>query len=315
MEVCPPGQYSNAEASTCTKCPAGKFSEGTSNSECTLCPDGQFQNLEGSTSCVDCGTHAFDHSADRSQISCASIEPGNYGIEGPSATRLVGQKPCESGYYCPGGSAGRIACPSGTFGNGVAQSTLTSSCIPCDPGSYQPSLNATACIPCDPLSTGWQDESGASSCKQVNTCDIQNGRGVLLNSATSTTDALCFRCPPESYLDPSNSSNCIACVECDIDAGEIAGAPCGPTSPRICNPGATPSPNISASRNDATVRTSSKGDLYIYPRHIDATDTSVFINGMNVVEHIENLYRAIQELTEKNERLYKLLQHGDKTWP
>lgn len=86
----------------------------------------------------------------------SSCQSGYYSETGASEC-----KPCEPGFYCPGGTD-KISCPSGTYGN---ESGL-SKCVECPAGTYFSGTEATSKSQCEDCKEGtYSATNGSSECK------------------------------------------------------------------------------------------------------------------------------------------------------
>lgn len=123
---------------SCAPCPVGHMCpEGALEPQ--PCPPGFAQNLRGKAGCEPCGD--AQTSDGTGSVVCEGIAPGWYGVGGTSDSHTA-QKPCQAGFYCPGGSTDEIPCPRDTYQPLTAQAA----CLPCREGSTA-EPQQTACTP------------------------------------------------------------------------------------------------------------------------------------------------------------------------
>jgi hypothetical protein len=169
---CPVGYYSHAETppwpSTCTLCPAGKFSNQPGSSQCTLCSVGKLSSPDR-VSCADCKAGEYN----KENVECASCEPGRYAPQPLSGGCLqcaagsftngeIGATtctPCNSGFYSLGGVVECAPCPPGQF-----STSGQSACIACEAGKWAATSGSSSCTPC---ALGYDSREGAAECAQA----------------------------------------------------------------------------------------------------------------------------------------------------
>ena len=184
---CPKGTHQpllkQTDASTCLACPAGQYQDTTGSQNCSFCLAGTYGPNPKATAASDCLACPKDTYQDQQkQTACIKCDTGTStnGATGQTSKSACKVTTCSSGSYldssthvctlCPTGTyqswAGESAClpcPGGTYGPNTGQISLDA-CKPCAPGSYQEMPgNTHPCEPCD--SYGYQDESGATTCK------------------------------------------------------------------------------------------------------------------------------------------------------
>ncbi|PFH32688.1 GCC2 and GCC3 domain-containing protein [Besnoitia besnoiti] len=165
---CPPGYFCPSGSAAPRRCPLGTISayqENAAEDQCTKCPAGKY---------CDGTTNAYEEKIDSTAPS-GECREGYYCPNGLFTPIGI---PCPIGSYCPTGSARPLTCPVGstTAAAGLAECTgcdagficssgLVTPCpagqycdkdsLPqvCLPGSYNPiagGINADACRPCPP---------------------------------------------------------------------------------------------------------------------------------------------------------------------
>ena len=150
VDTCPAGAYSVPDSSTCTKCPAGKYSGSTSASSsdaCVACDAGSYSTAEGATSvgtCVSCspGTYASGSGGSSAGV-CLSCPLNSNSFSG---SKSISSCVCNAGYSGPNGGT-CTACGTGVWclngasnncplhSNSSALSSTLSQCL-CKPGYF-----------------------------------------------------------------------------------------------------------------------------------------------------------------------------------
>lgn len=136
------GDCTADKASACVPCPVGHMCSGKGDP--VPCRPGFYQNLERQSSCKTCGEHQLADETGSSE--CEGIAPGFYGVGGTDDAH-TGQKPCDAGYYCPGGATDQLPCPADHYQPLTAQAT----CFPCREGETQPKEGQTECVKVRPF--------------------------------------------------------------------------------------------------------------------------------------------------------------------
>jgi len=225
MNKCPPGTFSGEVAGSCTLCPAGSYSNQYVATTCKPCPAGTWTNLTGQISCsFTCPLGTYSLSGSKNASACFSCPAGYYCPEGVltscpagSYSSLTNQisistcqscpqgmysaagstsasdcKPCEAGYYCPGGV--KTPCPAGTSSSATNQIDR-STCTPCSSGYYS-TANSSICSICP---TGSFCENGIAAKCPTGTYSPQTG---LLK---------CLTCQDGTYSTSAGKTACSTC--------------------------------------------------------------------------------------------------------
>ena len=144
----------SSDASACTACLPGSFTDSEGRATCTRCSPGTYQNASGATACTD------------------NCTKSNWCAAGSSAPT-----PCEAGTY--GGSEGLqraeecTECPAGSW---CSAGVL----IPCGNGTYNDQRNAFnqgACVQCPANAVSVQGASRVAEC-QCNAEYYNNASGI-----------------------------------------------------------------------------------------------------------------------------------------
>ena len=125
-KACAAGTSSQAGASTCDPCTAGKFARTPGLASCMECPAGTFQSDPGSLFCKFCD--AGKASATPGAASCAACPAGKGTKEGASTM-------CHT-------------CGPGRFAKGETEN-LAKGCMDCESGKFQELTGSTSCLACD----------------------------------------------------------------------------------------------------------------------------------------------------------------------
>ncbi len=140
---CAPGFYCPADNMTSQYfCRAGYYCPGGDTSG-VKCPAGTYNNRTGAklpTDCSDCpkGLYCLEGSVNPT----GKCQKGYY-CQGQAASKAPSTStpkypkngPCESGAYCPEGTAAPVLCPEGTY-RSTPGAASASDCAPCDPKYY-----------------------------------------------------------------------------------------------------------------------------------------------------------------------------------
>ena len=205
-DPCPPGRFSEGNASVCSACPPGTASPVallTSGAGCGSCPAGQFAPA-GSTACRACA--GWSASASAGSGSCANCSLGFYAAVGATActacpqgfyalapiTSSAGCQLCDAGSFCVGGLQAlannlpqRQRCPDGTFSTSTGMQSVTQ-CTPCPADWYCPTPVLKAQCPDGTTSNQSSTSQLQCLCKKGYTCSytkVVNAVVTLLMSA------------------------------------------------------------------------------------------------------------------------------------
>ena len=173
-QSCLPGQFSNPGAQTCSSCPAGTYTDGSSGfASCTQCPAGTASPTGGGTSSAVCAACAPGQFAPAGSTSCSSCGLGTYSDANTGLATCTpcppntasgiflgasSCQPCAPGQYSNAGASTCSNCPPGTYSNlgtGFA-------CTACAAGTYSQGGQAS-CTPC-PSGTSWPGCADVSGC-------------------------------------------------------------------------------------------------------------------------------------------------------
>lgn len=197
---CPPGSYSEDNATECLRCPPGSYSLGGARA-CSTCHAGRFAFEAETTSArkrSTCPTTALA----TTRGSCISGSPGATSCQDCPAGHFSGDAAgsctaCAGGTFAGPRAANCIECPAGKYSGPVA-----SVCAPCPPGraSNQSGLPASA-LTCEECAPGRFSAGGALECS-----DCAAGFFARYDASAS-----CNECSPGYYSGTSGSSTCLAC--------------------------------------------------------------------------------------------------------
>jgi len=257
---CRPGFYAssststegdkNADGKTCSKCPIGKYSTATDAAVCTACEAGKSTLLAGTPAaslCIAatvCPAGKYLSAKDQ-YMWCQPCLPGFYSAEVGATSAAV----CEK---CPDGqttsTGGQVAvnactavnsaagCPAGTYGSSFGRSVSSSStatrsfCLPCPPGTFNPSTGSTSiseCIRCEAEYGSPFGSTSADACTSFDTFEKPSTAcppgttNVVINGVSK-----CNKCPQGMYSVGVNS----VCVSCPSETT----SPIGSASASAC---------------------------------------------------------------------------------
>ena len=223
---------------TCPPCSVGTYSPGGNNPTCSACPGGYYCVTPASAQPCPEGTYCPTKS-----VLPTSLSKGHYAVDGEGTFTVTGgegQRLCEAGYSCDGGS--RIPC-----GEDELPNDSKSACVPCRTCRVGEGLvsacnsdgDQTVCKECDEgeFSTG-----GIGMCQRCGDNEISNeeksacvpcsacpaGEG-LVKHCQGSNDTLCEACE-EGMYGLGGLMSCMACTPGDF---------CPRNSParRLCSKG------------------------------------------------------------------------------
>ena len=215
LTPCRPGTIAaTAGVSSCTACGAGTYAgPADAQTSCSPCSDGIQCAGSATSNTVPCAAGSYCV-AGAGPVSCSA---GIY-CPGGSTTNTV---TCPAGYYCPGAGAAPVACPTGTWSNSTGAST-SATCNACPAGSYGDTVAQTSpsCTPC-PMGTFSATTSATSSA----TCAICATAGTYCPPGSSVNTVVCpvgwycrgnatAMCPSGTYnanLGKTVVTDCLAC--------------------------------------------------------------------------------------------------------
>ncbi|KAJ7990480.1 hypothetical protein DPEC_G00300750 [Dallia pectoralis] len=194
---CPPGAISPNAAefqgnSTSTNlCPRGYYCPAGTGYPLP-CPPGTLSTSPGLRGLEECQSCPSGHFCDRPGLSldAALCSSGYVCLEGSITSRPSGGRhgyPCPAGHYCPTGTAIEV---------------------PCEPGTYSPSLGSARCLTC-PNGTACSSSGTreASLCPAGHFCPagcvfpIPCPVGTLYDQTGGHSPSVCRPCPPGLYCD------------------------------------------------------------------------------------------------------------------
>lgn len=251
---CDPGSYSAADETTCTLCPAGRYSDGFGATECKACGSGFFSNATGLTSCTGCAPGSYSAISSDGSANCSLCSPGYYQPLAAQDRCL----PCDAGKYT--NTYGRTDCDPCEAGS-ANRFTAQTICQPCISGFFSLS-GQVQCDKC-PAGTRASTTQGASSCidcatgtSSVATTEPLDGQTTcypcaLGRYANAAGQAKCIACQSGSYANSTGLTDCYRCAagsfsQLTLDSGAVSCAPCttgrymdaaGQSFCLQCNPG------------------------------------------------------------------------------
>ena len=166
--ACEVGKASSVGSSTCTMCIAGQYASATTSAtSCIKCPSGRYSVTAGKTSCTACSSGTYSTILGASSPS--DCLPCGAGLGSPGASFSCA--PCQGGSYS-GGDGGCVFCPTGRFSKSIEAKSINT-CLPCEAGKTS-DIGAFNCSKC---------ESSNSTCSSTRNCfaDEYNNNGQCTN--------------------------------------------------------------------------------------------------------------------------------------
>ncbi|GMF51474.1 unnamed protein product [Phytophthora fragariaefolia] len=192
--ACPRGKWSAAGADVCTNCAAGTYTPNTGSTACYSCPRGFFSN-QGDATCSACPVNTYSSSVGASASACQACP--SYAF-----TTSAGQIECD---YCPSGSTWTgVTCQLCSKGY-YASTDTNGACTACPKGSYAPDIGSSACQSCP-------DGKFTSTTGSTNSSDCQ-----LCTGGSFLNGAVCQTCGAGTYPEPSGF--CTSCVPGSYSSG------------------------------------------------------------------------------------------------
>jgi len=216
---CALGKYSNAGASVCPDCPAGQLTTTTGMSSCQRCDFGAWSSVVAATSfgvCQSCANGKYTASTASSSISaCIDCPAGQYAWQTTGSSSICVN--CPVGSTSPSGSylVGSCGCAAGFAGTG-------STCTQCGVGTYKGGIGDGVCVNC--ASGKYSSSAGATS---EATCLVCPANSNSLSSSSSVTACTC-----NAGWEGPNGGTCILSGQCNKGYTGPNGGPCVP-----CNAG------------------------------------------------------------------------------
>ncbi|GMF26700.1 unnamed protein product [Phytophthora lilii] len=208
--VCPKGKWSSDGAGTCNDCAAGTYTPSTGSTACFSCPRGFFSN-QGDTMCSACPANTYSASIGASASGCHACP--SYAF-----TTSVGQSECS---LCPPGSTWVNdtcqLCNKGSY----ASSNTNGACVACPKGSYAKDLGTSGCQSCSngmfTITTG---STNSSDCQFCGNGSFFNGVACQICGTGTYPEpsGFCSSCVPGSYFAGGSSSGVLdtslGCTSC-----------------------------------------------------------------------------------------------------
>merc|ERR1719197_88281 len=184
---CAANQFSANGALSCTNCPNGQYSDGTSDScNQNTCTAGTFRSAGGT--CENCQQGRFTDQDGQTQC---KICPGS------STTAHAGAK---SAHSCR-----RSDCPAGT-------ASEHGTCQPCAKGKFSTGTGNLICSTCAQGTYSYQ--TGMDNCPAVTNCPMgQYTTGANDGGGGNPNQAVCANCPIGKYSDKVGSHSCRTCED------------------------------------------------------------------------------------------------------
>ena len=178
---------------------------------CNQCKEQQYQDESSQTTCKHCGKGSSNKGT--GNTGCVNTPPGSF-VNATNST-----EDCTKGFYCKGGSDGRIPCENGTY----ASDPGSVKCFPCAPGTFAASIQTIECEECP---KGWlQREKGKDECHKPKDGTISAGGAASVvisegwHSTNCSNDDVCQESKPcpEGTKGSDDRKSCIPC-----DAGKTS---------------------------------------------------------------------------------------------
>ena len=180
---------------TCPPCSVGTYSPGGNNPTCSACPGGYYCVTPASAQPCPEGTYCPTKS-----VLPTSLSKGHYAVDGEGTFTVTGgegQRLCEAGYSCDGGS--RISC-----GEDELPNDSKSACVPC-----------RTCRVGEGLVSACNSDGDQTVCKECDEGEFSTG-GIGMcqrcgdNEVSNQDRSACLPCPVGQYRDGSMT----ACEKC-----------------------------------------------------------------------------------------------------
>ena len=206
---CQPDQFSNAGATTCSYCPAGKYA---SNGACQNCAVGTFSST-GATECGSCAAGTYLPTPTGTCVNCSA---GTYSLYGSTTCGRCANLPSNATYSGLGGN--NVTNCSYVCNSGFSYIEGSGGCSRCEAGNWS-AVGSTSCYQClnlPPNATYSGVGSNATNCPIA--CDIgfyQSPRNASLclpcAAGTRMVGGKCVPCPAGGYSD-AGASTCTPCL-------------------------------------------------------------------------------------------------------
>jgi hypothetical protein len=176
-----------------------------SNFTCPSCEPGHITTLFAETNCTPCAAGSYTLDTEYA-MRCQLTPAGSY-QQDPGKTDYIA---CDKGTFSLEGASTCIDCEPGTYNEYVFQPV----CIECHPGTFSVSTaRTTACDPCPgtTVSTG----SGRTTCDEncPSGAYTRDDNSVCLpcEVGTAGTNGTCYECAPGSYQNTNGQTSCTSC--------------------------------------------------------------------------------------------------------
>ena len=223
---------------SCPLCSEGKYQPGRGQTSCLPCPDGEYSSAKGATKCSACSAGRYGSGAQLRTTNqctgpcakghfCPAGSPSSqqnkcggankYCPEGSSTPKVVdsgfyttggdvetrdGQKACEAGHFCIGGS--KTECPESTYAVGTKNSQCTAcSSRQCTAGNYRKGCGG--------------DSEGSCDLCEIQTKDqCKNGEADLCDGNSLVDVSQCQECKCENEFNwkKLRVGQCAECIPC-----------------------------------------------------------------------------------------------------
>jgi Tyrosine-protein kinase ephrin type A/B receptor-like len=239
--ACPAGRYatSQANATACTKCGIGTYTDTDGRTECSSCTIGSSTSVNGSVQCTECPSGSYQN------LSTLACDPCPAGFFSNVTSLTVCYACAEGSFSAQQGSVSCSACPAGRYATSQAQATACAkcgigtytdtdghtvcfecgignyssipgavSCVPCPPGRFSAQTGAVQCSDCDRHTfTNYAGGTSCTNCSNVTAYHFANRRGAQFCDECSTR---------QYYLPYYNSSDHkldkVTCPDCPANA-------------------------------------------------------------------------------------------------
>jgi len=229
-----PGTFSDAGASVCADCAAGKYTLANSGSSvCFKCDAGKYLTTTG---CVECGAGKYKaaagintacdecgagKSAAAGASVCTACGAGKYSVAGSGATVCTD---CDAGKFQATAEASTCSgflCAVGKYSQPGATSSAAAACTDCREGTYSEKEGSTVCASCK--AGKYSTAVGATACSDC---------GAGKSSASSST--VCADCGTGTYSDVSGSTACLECTKKPCPFGTFELSNCTRQADKVC---------------------------------------------------------------------------------
>jgi hypothetical protein len=230
---CPKGSYCPS-STLVIPCKVGEYSDTmkqTDKSACKPCIPGHYCPVKGVIQPLPCAEGTFSSSGGAG-LSCTPVSPGYY-LPGTGNLTDALKMPCDSGYYCPGGTGVPILCPPGSYcpstrgsdgsrgSRGSYGGAGLTAPIKCPGGTYGSSGGATTAACSGACMAGYVCPPGSTSatvvdCPRGYYCPTGSAAGIPCppGSYCPVGSADKQLCPPNTYNPLGQQTDIFACQPC-----------------------------------------------------------------------------------------------------